>query len=74
MTSIEIVKNRLIDRILVTQNQELLEAVDKLFTSTQREEIFNLSSDQVELLLMSEQDIASGNIVSEKDLKMQDVK
>ena len=72
MTSIEMVKNRLIDRILVTRNRELLEAVDKLLTYTQDEEILALSSEQIELLMMSEQDIKYGNIISETDLKKSD--
>jgi hypothetical protein len=73
MTSIDMVKNRLIDRILVTKNRDLLEAVDKLLTFTQHDEILTLSSQQIELLMMSEQDIIDGNLISETDLKKLDI-
>ena len=66
------VKNRLIDRILVTKNGELLEAVEKLLTYTQSEEVLALSSEQIELLMMSEMDIKYGNLISESDLKKSD--
>jgi hypothetical protein len=69
MTNIEMVKNRLIDRILVTGNRELLEAAEKLLSSDEKEDIFHLSSYQIEMLMMSEQDIKEGNLISENELK-----
>ena len=72
MTSIDMVKNRLIDRIIVSKNRDLLEALDKLLTFTQNEEILTLSSQQIELLMMSEQDIQDGNLISETDLEKLD--
>jgi len=73
MTNIELVKNRLIDRILVTRNLELLEAVDELLTTGRDKEILSFSSQQIELLMMSEQDIRDGNLIPETDLTMQDI-
>jgi hypothetical protein len=73
MTSIDMVKNRLIDKILVTQNRDLLEAVDKLLTFTNNDDIVTLSSQQIEMLMMSEQDIMDGNLITETDLKKLDI-
>jgi hypothetical protein len=69
MTSVDMVRNRLIDRILVTKNRDLLEAVDKLLKCTQDDEVMKLSSEQIELLMISEQDIADGNLIPETDLE-----
>jgi len=65
MTNLDNVKNRLIDRILVTHNLDFLVAVENLFSSAQKEDIYNLSSEQVELLMMSEQDISEGRLIDE---------
>lgn len=72
MSSIETLKNRLIDRIMATRNEKFLEAIDKLFSSVQKEEILSLSSEQIEMLMMSEEDIKSGRIVSEEELNDKD--
>lgn len=72
MTNLESIKNRLIDRILAVQNEKLLEAIEKIFISTQKEEIVRLYPEQKEMLLMSEADIRDGNVVSEEDLDKMD--
>ncbi len=72
MSSIEALRNRLIDRIMATRNEQFLEAIDKLFSSVQKEEILSLTSEQIELLMMSEEDIKTGNIVSEEELNEKD--
>lgn len=68
MTAIQLTKNRLINRILATQNESLLEAVETIFATTQPSEILTLSEEQIEMLMMSEVDIASGNLISEDEL------
>ncbi len=68
MTTIEKIKHRLIDRILATRNEKFLEAIEKLFISTQKDETLSLSSEQIEMLMMSEKDIEIGNLVSESDV------
>ena len=65
MTTLDSIKNRLIDKILTTRNEQLLEAIESIFVSTQKEEIISLSSEQIEMLMMSEEDIKYGNLVSE---------
>ena len=67
-------RNRLIDKIMVTDNVQLLNAIDSIINSTQKEDLLNLDSDQIEMLLMSENDIKLGNLVSENDLNNADSK
>jgi len=67
MEAIENLKNRLIDEILVTKNKQLLEAIEKIFTSTRNKNV-SLTSEQIEMLEMSVQDIENGNLVSESNL------
>jgi len=68
MATIENVKNRLIDRILLTRNEELLNAIDTIFNSTKTEEKLVLNSYQLEMLWMSEKDIRQGNLISETEI------
>ncbi|MBC8319855.1 MAG: hypothetical protein H8E34_03945 [Bacteroidetes bacterium] len=72
MPAIDNIKNRLIDRILAAKNEKLLEAIENILVSTQKEEIISLTSEQIELLMMSEQDIGYGNLVSESELEKLD--
>jgi hypothetical protein len=74
MTTIQKTKNRLINRILSTKNESLLEAVDTIFATAQPSEILSLSDEQIEMLMMSEADIASGNLISEEELDQLDSK
>ena len=57
MKTIDIVKNRLIDKIMVSDKEQLLNAIENIFNSTQKEDKLNLDSYQIEMLLMSENDI-----------------
>ncbi|MCF6295325.1 MAG: hypothetical protein L3J25_06515 [Flavobacteriaceae bacterium] len=72
MSGLESIKNSLIDRILATKNEKLLNAINNIFESTQKGEVLSLTSEQIEMLLMSEKDIEEGNIVSESDLNNAD--
>ncbi len=68
MTGLEVIKNSLIDRILATKNEKLLKAISNIFDSTQTNEIVTLSSEQIEMLQMSEKDIENDDVVSESEL------
>lgn len=68
MTALENIKNGLIDRILATKNEKLLVAVNTIFESAQLEDTISLSSEQTEMLAMSEDDILNGRLISENDL------
>lgn len=72
MTTLENIKNRLIERILAINNEKLLQAIDNIFDLTQTEEIISLSSEQTEMLIMSEQDIKNENLISESELDKSD--
>ncbi len=74
MNALENIKNSLIDRILATRNEQLLEAIKNIFDSTQSEEIISLSTEQIEMLSMSEKDIESGKFISETELNKRDSK
>jgi len=74
MTTLIKIKNRLIDRILITKDEKLLNAIDTIFNSTQSDEKFPLDTHQIEMLLMSEQDIIDGNLISAEELKKSDEK
>ena len=74
MNALENIKNSLIDRILATRNEQLLEAIKSIFDSTQSEEIISLSTEQIEMLSMSEKDIESGKFISETELNKRDSK
>ena len=74
MKTINIVKNRLIDKIMVTNNEQLLIAIDSIFNSTQTKDKLILDSHQIEMLMMSENDIQQGNLISETDLRKEDAK
>jgi hypothetical protein len=72
MTALDVIKNSLIDRILATKNEKLLNAINNIFDLTQTDEIVSLSSEQIEMLQMSEKDIENGDIVSESELNKTD--
>ncbi|MDO6739406.1 hypothetical protein [Wenyingzhuangia sp. 2_MG-2023] len=74
MTAIDSIKNNLIDRILATRNEKLLTAISNIFDSTQStNETVALSSQHIEMLLMSEKDIQNGEIISESELNNSDL-
>ncbi len=72
MEGLDSIKNKLIDRILATKNEKLLKAMSNIFESTQIDEIVSLTSEQVEMLLMSEKDIENGNLISESEMTKAD--
>jgi len=74
MTTLESIRNRLIDRILLAQNEKFLEAIEKIFVTTQNEEEIKLYPEQKEMLMMSDTDIEKGNVVSESELEKMDSK
>jgi hypothetical protein len=76
MASIEIIKTRLIDKILASKNQGLLEAIDNIFTSSKDadDEVLELTSEQIEMLMMSEEDIKYNRLTMQEDLDKSDKK
>ena len=58
--------------LLVTENEQLLEAIDSIFSSTSDSDIYKLNSYEIELLKMSEEDIKAGRIMSHEELAKRD--
>ena len=74
MTPLETIKNNLIDHIMATKNEKILLTIENLFKSDKSEETYNLSSQEIEMLAMSEADILNGNLISEQELDELDKK
>ncbi len=72
MATIDNLRTRLIDRILTSRNEKLLNAIDDIFDSTQEEDIIQLDSYQKEMLMMSDEDIKNGNVISQDELDSTD--
>nr|WP_322623415.1 hypothetical protein [uncultured Flavobacterium sp.] len=72
MNTIDNIKNGLIDRILATNNEKLLEAIRTIFESSREEELIHLSSEQIEMLSMSQDDIVNNRLLSEEDIRNTD--
>jgi hypothetical protein len=68
MSPIENLKTRLIDRILCTENEQLLEEVDSLLSSSSEPDVYKLDTYQLEILDMSQRDIQQGNVISESEV------
>ena len=73
MTTLEILKNSLIDKIIATKNEKLLQTLANIFESTQPEETIQLSSKQIEMLMMSEDDIKHEKLILEDELRKIDL-
>lgn len=69
MTTIDNLKNNLIDKILSVSNEKFLLAIDNLITSTNAsEEVVVLTSDQKQLLNLSEKDIEQKLLISQDEM------
>ena len=65
METVDKLRNGLIDKILSIKDKALLEALDKLISSSPYEsEIVELSKEQKVMLEMSEEDIKNGHLIS----------
>lgn len=67
MATVDNVRNKLIAKILAIKNQDFLEALDKLITSSSSEaDLIELTSEQKAMLAMSEEDIKEGKLISQE--------
>jgi hypothetical protein len=67
MATVDKIRNALIDKILTIRNKDFLIALDNLIsTSSTEEQSIELSSEQKEMLEMSEEDIKSGRLISQE--------
>ncbi len=63
-------QNILINRIFATKNEILLVTADTVFARVQPSKILIFTDEQMQMLLMSETDIASGNLISDEELEI----
>lgn len=69
MSQIDILRNSLINRLLRIENVNMLKAIDTILKESKvSDEPYNFTKAQLELLKLSEEDIANGRITSHQDL------
>lgn len=68
MSSVDALRNKVIDRIMAINNIKLLLAIDEILETIGLEEQIVLSSRQIDMLMMSEAEIGRGEILSQADL------
>ena len=69
INSVDGLKNKIIEQIIATNNERLLDAIAAIFEATTIDDgIINLSSTQIEILKMSEDDLQYGHIISQEEL------
>jgi len=68
MKPVDLIRNKLIDKILAIQDADFLKALDSLVSSSAQADKVILSSEQKEILRMSQEDIKAGNVISHADL------
>ncbi|MFO7790422.1 MAG: hypothetical protein ACQES0_10370 [Bacteroidota bacterium] len=66
MATIENIRKGLIEKIISIQNKELLEALDTLVSADKSVSDRSLTEEQKSMLQMSENDIASGQLISQE--------
>ena len=72
MENLENLRASLVQKIFSTNNLSLLEAINKIFTSTEEEKKYILSENQKKLLLVAEEQIKYGEVVSDEELRKLD--
>jgi len=75
MENIEALRSKLVEKIFSTQNSNLLQAIDDLFSSIQTQEekeTYIFSESQKEMLFLAEEDIKYGRTITNEELRKQD--
>ncbi|QOW09648.1 hypothetical protein Q73A0000_04335 [Kaistella flava (ex Peng et al. 2021)] len=74
MENLDVLRSRLVQKIFLTKNIDLLDALDKIFSSTENdtEQKFQLSATQKEILLLAEEDIKYGRTLTDAELRKLD--
>ena len=72
MENLENLRASLVQKIFSTNNLNLLEAINKIFNSTEEEKKYMLSENQKKLLLVAEEQIKYGEVVSDEELRKLD--
>lgn len=73
MENLETLRASLVQKIFSTDNLNLLEAINQIFSSTEVEEKeYKLSENQKKLLMLAEDNIKYGRLVSDEELRKMD--
>ena len=71
MTTVDIIRNNLIDKILMISNEEYLLALNELISApSDGDQHVYLTKEQEMMLEMSEDDIKNGRTISQDDLQI----
>jgi hypothetical protein len=73
MDHVDNIRNSLIDKLLAIRNKDFLKALDKLVVSSSNENFVAITPEQKLMLQMSEDDIASNNLISQEELDKEDL-
>jgi hypothetical protein len=73
MKAINTIKTDLIDKILIIENRELLQALETLISSATNDKSVKLSDAQKAMLQLSEEDIRYDRLTSQEDLDEEDM-
>ncbi|MFT5253672.1 MAG: hypothetical protein ACI87N_002714 [Flavobacteriales bacterium] len=73
MDHVDNIRNSLIDKLLAIRNKDFLKALDKLVVSSTNENFVAITPEQKLMLQMSEDDIASNNLISQEELDKEDL-
>ena len=76
MENIETLRSKLVEKIFLTRNINLLQAIDDIFSSLktkdEENEVIVFSDSQKEMLLLSEEDIKYGRTITDEELRKLD--
>jgi len=74
MTTVDNIRNSIIDKLLTISNKDYLKALDQLINkSSVDRDIIHLSEDQILMLNMSDDDIKNNRVFSQEELDKSDV-
>ncbi|WP_316813963.1 hypothetical protein [Pedobacter heparinus] len=73
-SSIDHLRNAIIDKLMAISNKDYLVALNKLMESAVENDVVQLSPEQILMLKMSDDDIKNGNVIGQDDLDQEDLK
>ena len=75
MSSTDIIRNNIIDKLLTNSNEDYLSALYQLInTSPVGQDTVQLSEEQVIMLQLSDEDIVNGNLIEQYQLDKDDLR
>jgi len=73
-SSIDLLRNAIIDKLMAISNKDYLVALNKLMESAVEKDVVELSPEQILMLEMSDNDIKNENVIAQDDLDKEDLK